>query len=315
MKHISCLNLSLILVLLAGCVLNSPLPDSTASNTQTPEIADATTKPRVTPMKVITKIPTVTATSTFTRSSAVTPTLTSTTTQTPTMTPPPTLEPDRAKETLEVLLVEPVDCEAPCFWGVVPGQTTLGEAKNIFDHLGLKESRATVNKKESYTVEYEFDPGPSIIVTLRVQDDLVKNLRIKISPEIYQAGILRAWLAYSPETLITRYGTPSRVEFWVGRSATSSGQYTIEMYFKAVDLIVQYFGYDIPVENETYRVCPLSDNFDLVSIWLGKNPVDPPLNKVSLEEASSMTLEEFAELMTGDTESACINLKYEAFSQ
>ncbi|MCI0564297.1 MAG: hypothetical protein MN733_37970, partial [Nitrososphaera sp.] len=121
--------------------------------------------------------------------------------------------------------------------------------------------------------------------------------------------IPRGWLAYSPERLIARYGMPSRVEI-----VTDTGPRTffaMTMYFDEFDLIVQYEGYGI-IATDT-RVCPLVEQFDSVRIWLGKDPERPPGVAVPLEVATSITTEEFAELLVGNPKDACINLKEEAF--
>jgi hypothetical protein len=44
---------------------------------------------------------------------------------------------------------------------------------------------------------------------------------------------------------------------------------------------------------------------------MGKNPVDPPLEAgaLPLKEATSITMEEFTELMTGDPDLACFTFR------
>jgi len=233
-------------------------------------------------------------------------------TQTATLTPPATLEPVQAKDSLQSLLQEP-DCLAPCFWGVIPGKTTLGEAKNIFTHLGLGlEHTNTRDNKDFYGVIYDFDNGLSVTPVLTIQNELVKSLRVDINPEKRQAGVPREWLAYSPETLINHYGRPSRVDFFVGRGAPSVS-YAMVLYFESADLIVEYGGYDVTFEKTSFRVCPLIDQQDNVSIWLGENPENPPGDAMPLEDASSITLEEFSKLMTGNSDEVCIYLKEEIF--
>ncbi len=276
-------------VVLSGCVSSNTMPTTTL-NTSMP----ASTTSAVTP--------------TWTK------TLTPASTRTPTLTPPPMLVPEQAEEIVRTLLREPVDCPAPCFWGIIPGQTTLGEAKNTFSHLGLQVNSTTHENKDFYGITYEVNNGLTIFVILTVQNDIVENLSVSIHPEKYQAGVPREWLAYSPETLISRYGIPSRVDFFVGMGAPDHS-YSIIMYFGPVDLIIQYGGYDITYDDEkaTFRICPLIDQSDLVGIWLGKDPEYPPGGAAPLEEVTSLTLEEFAELMRGNPEDACLDLKAEVF--
>jgi len=233
-------------------------------------------------------------------------------TQTATLTPPATLEPEQAQETIQGLLREPVDCDAPCFWGIVPGQTTLGEAVNIFTRLGLQTKKIRLDKKEFYSIDHDFDNGVSIGVNLTTQDKLVENLRIYITPEKQKAGVPRMWSAYSPETLIKRYGLPSRVGFAVDRGPHHAFEMVI--YFDSVDLIAEYSGHNILGGTvASPQVCPLTDQFDSVGIWMGKNPEYPPYEGIPLDKVTSMTMEEFSKLITGTSNNACFNLKGEAF--
>jgi len=202
-----------------------------------------------------------------------------------------------------------MDCESPCLWGIIPGKTTLNEAINIFVHLGLPIKSTTYEGKEFYGTQYEFDSGLSIIVTLTIQDEIVKNFRVDINPETQKVGVPREWLAYSPETLIRQYGLPSKVDFFLGRGPRTS--FTMYMYFDAADLIVEYHILDLRAR---LQVCPLIEQFHYVGIWMGKDPIYiPAADTVPLEKATSMTMEEFTELMIGTPNKACFNVKGEMF--
>lgn len=243
-----------------------------------------------------------------------TPTDTLQPTDTATLTPPPTLEPEQAEEAIRTLLQVPVDCSAPCFWGIIQGQTKLGEAKNIFTRLGLQlDGPRTISSYDYYEIIYDFDSGLSISPLLAVRNSIIKNITIYITPEKSQPGIPREWLAYSPETLTRRYGLPSEVVFFVGRAAPTPG-YSMVLYFDKVDLIIEYDGYDYTFDGSSFEICPLTNQWDNVRVWMGENPHNPPPSfGVPLQEATSLTMEEFSELMTGDPEKACFELKGEVF--
>ena len=223
------------------------------------------------------------------------------------------LEPEQAEETIQLLLQEPKDCKAPCFWGITPGKTSFAEARNIFASLRLyPQFTLAEGNRKFYAVDYDFDSGLSIDIILTIQDNIIENLNIIILPEKERAGIPRGWLAYSPETLITRYGEPSRVAFaldWGPRS-----YFEMDMYFEAVDLIVEYAGHDIiPRQKGSPQICSLTAQFNVVRLWMGEDSVNPPADAVPLEEATSMTVQEFAELMTGDQDKACFIVKGDVF--
>lgn len=249
-------------------------------------------------------LPPVSPTSTFT--------LTPHPTQTATLTPPATLEPKQAKDVIRALLQGLVDCVAPCFWGIIPGQTTLGETKNIFLKLGLNlEFMTTEANKKFYGATYDFDNGLRITPVLTTQDNIVRNIRIGIVPEAQKPGVLREWSAYSPETLINRYGPPAVVSFstdWGPRPF-----FDMIMYFESVDLIVEYSGYIVSGGIGFPHFCPLTDQFDSVHIWMGQDPQFPPFEGIPLEKATAMTIKEFSQLMTIPSNKACFDLKKEVF--
>lgn len=229
---------------------------------------------------------------------------TSTLTPTLTRTPLNTLEPKEAEEAIRTLLQEPVDCTAPCFWGIMPGQTTLEEAGDIFTHFGLQMSSGIFRGKEFSSTEYDFDSDSSISITLTIQDGIVDNISITIIPEKQEPGTRRGWSAYSPETLIERYGPPTRVDTFAD---WGPGPYfAIQMTYDDYDLIVEYDGDSIiPPRRGASLICPLAVQFDSVRIWLGENPAYPPGPGVPLDEVTSLTVDEFAQLMIGDPDDAC----------
>jgi hypothetical protein len=286
MKSTNCLSLLLVIALeVAGC--------APAGSTTIPTQVE-------TPVSSPTLFP-PTSTSTVTPSATVTPTL------------PPTLGPEQAKETIRTLLQEPVDCEAPCFWGIMPGQTTLDEATNIFVHLGLSlKFTATLDGKDFYAANYNLHDGIEVSPVIAIQNNSVKSLDVGIN-DTSEVGDPRKWTAYSPETLIQRYGSPSRVEFSLGRVDNPS--HTMILYFESVHMIILYIGraeYFLNNKN-TLKLCPLINKVDFIQFWMGDDPQYPPPVDVPLEKATSLTIEDFSKLMIGEPAKACFNLKEEAF--
>jgi hypothetical protein len=243
-------------------------------------------------------------------------------TPSPTMTWTPlyTLEPVLVRETLQPLIKEPMNCAVPCFWGIIPGKTSLDEAKTFFSKLGFTPFEGMDRNTPSsgmyfYTISYDSGSGYPSSVTLYASNNLVED--IVVNPRIPKPkeGSPREWIAYSPETLIKRYGEPSRVEFYVRSYGLAGSPPNIAvdmiMYFDTSDLIVHYSGGGMT----PHRFCPLTAPFDFVRLWMGQNPPDTPpsFGTVSLEKATSLTMEQFTQLMTGDPKKACFKLKEEMF--
>lgn len=240
----------------------------------------------------------------FTILPSLTPRTPATVTPIPTRTPVNTLEPKEATEAIRRLLQEPVDCSAPCFWGIVPGQTTLDEANSIFSHLGLQMATSTLKGNMFSGIHFTFDSGLSFRATLAYQDMVVKNIQIKITPEKQEVGAEREWTAYSLDTLIERYGRPSRVDFMADWGPGPF--FSMQIYFDGVDMIVQYAGDNIiPAEKGRSQICPLTTQFESVWIWMGKDPLYPPREGMPLEMATSLTLDEFTSLMENDPKAGC----------
>ena len=157
----------------------------------------------------------------------------------------------------------------------------------------------------------------SITIILTIRDETVTKLEVSISPENYRGpGIPRDLLAFSPERLVSQYGLPSNIGYGVFRIrdnvVVQRTWYGMVMKFEAVDLIVEYYSAEIfPVDS--YQTCPLTDRFDSVHLWFGEDPEHPPFEGVPSEEATSLTIEEFVNLVSQDPESACFDLKVELF--
>jgi hypothetical protein len=286
MKHLPWIYVFLIMALaLAGC-------ETYVSTSQPTPIMQLSPSAVVTP--TIAQVPT-----------EISPASTLTLTPIPTATPAllDTLEPDKAREMIKARLQGTADCAAPCFWGIIPGQTSLDEARNIFSYLGLQMT------KDFFEIDYDF---LSISLIFTIQNNIIENLRVRIHPEQQKPGTVREWSAYSQETLIKRYGIPTRVDLMQDWSPNSI--FAMIMYFDDVDLIVEYVGNDIMGRAKgSARVCPLTAQFELVRLWMGKNPVYPPGKGISIEKATSITIEEFSKLMAGDHDQACFIVNGDVF--
>jgi hypothetical protein len=242
----------------------------------------------------------------------VSPTFTVAPTETVTPTLPATFTPLEANERIRAYLQEPMECDAPCFWGIVPRQTTLVEATNIFASLGLQpEHTITQNNQEFYDTDYDGEKDLEISIILAIQDNIVKTLNVGIN-DTSEVVTPRKWSVYSPETLIDQYGIPSQVNFFLGR-VTPTPTHSMVLYFGNAELIVAYIGINLLKDSSQLEICPLTNDVDHIHIWMGDEPRHPPSPGVPLEEATSLTIKEFAELMAGDPKDACFNLKSEAF--
>ena len=294
MKPFSLSSLFLIIVFaVVGCTLISPTKPSTTAPTIPASILTArisATEPS-TPTEMV-RLP----------SDTPSPDIT--------LTPIDTLEPVQVKETLQPLIKEPMNCAVPCFWGIIPGKTHLDEVKILFNHLGFTPREG----KDFYSIAYKSDSGSGFSLIFYTSNNFIENIEVTQYITKQEEGSPREWIAYSPETLIKRYGSPSSVRFVVSSvglvgSVPNIGVNMI-MYFDTSDLIVEYSGNNMTPK----RFCPSTAPFDFVRLWMGPNPPDTPsFETVPLEKATSLTMEQFTQLMIGDSKKACFTVNGNSF--
>lgn len=284
-------------LLISSCVTNSSLPlptdQLTASTThlETPSVSP--TKPEATQ----TNVPT--------------PSLI------PTLTPPVTLEPEKAADEIKRLISEKPDCQAPCLWGIVPEQTTQGEAFNFFTGLGFPMTPGASNGVYSSTPGFD---NLWVKIKLYVQDQVVRGVWARLDLSNYDGPVKpRPWAGFSPDTVLLQYGKPSRVEFALYHptepgDATGKVWYEMVIWFDEKKVIADYFDGETRA-GSVVRVCPLTDRFGSVDIRIGENPNAPLPKKVLLENATSLTIDQFYELMIQKDGPKCLDLKLEAFPE
>ena len=315
MRSFSLLSLIMIpIILITGC---------TSSSTKAQPTQVTPTSAYSAPTSTSTAVPALTPTSANTNTHTPAPTITvKPSTFTPSVTATPTrvntLEPENVLATIQPLLEVPMNCEVPCFWGIIPGKTFIDEARTFFGALGFTPFEGTDQglEKSFYTIDYESDVGRDSSVTLIYNEyGLIENIIVR--PEItkQEEGNLREWIAFSPETLIKQYGSPSDVKFSLFWGSNKSTETTMTMYFNDADLVVHYIGSNLfPAENHSPLFCPLTAPLEHVRLWMGPDPLDlSTLEEVSMERATSLTMDQFTQLMLEDPQKACFTINGDLF--
>lgn len=201
--------LPLLVVLLTNCSSSPSMITRDLGSTQTPLTSST---PSVLPFQgstpeasdTVTPVPTVTAT----RSPQPKKTLPR---PTPTPTPFPTLsliDREASKTQVFALLENQGDCRLPCWWGLVPGKTTLEEARNRIEPLS-RCVRFTGDFQMTGLVEYfHLVPeqySPTGLVNTRLYFD---------HQRLYQIKILELdWPAHEISRFLHDYGAPDEIWF------------------------------------------------------------------------------------------------------
>jgi hypothetical protein len=240
---------------------------------------------------------------------------------TPTLTPPITLEPEQATNEILALLKTPLNCPFPCFWGITPKTTTLGEADNLFQHLGYSLNQSPVDKHIFTVSPYAQGlNGLSLHIELVDQNGLVNNLMARIFLGNYKgAATPRVWAAFSPENVLLQYGKPSNVTFALFYPTEPGfpegiAWYQMSVQYDQYPYAVVYFFAEVRDE-KSIHICPLSDKFDTVDIYFGFDPATYASKGIlgtPIEDVSSLNIDQFYPLMTKGKGSACFDLNADA---
>jgi hypothetical protein len=175
-----------------------------------------------------------------------------------------------------------------------------------------REGKDQYSNRYYYSIGYEDSINRDSNVTFLSSDFVVENIEITPAITKQKDGATREWSAYSPETLIRKYGQPSRVEFAIdwGPSITLS----MILFYDKLDFIVLYSGSGMfPGHPNSPRLCPLTAPFDFVSFFMGPESGNPPiLSSVPLEKATSLSVDQFTKLLLDNPRDACMTLNGDA---
>jgi hypothetical protein len=196
----------------------------------------------------------------FTVPASETPTVTPTSTPAKPTLPPTRLIPTPSLEQVEraFTLLEDANCQLPCYWGIVPGETTFEQAKVTFETLGavLLGSRTySFNDGEllqyTYTWNfYEATQQSSQLIDLYVFDDVIFRMEIHLRGQSFNQTFHKYWGKYSITNLLEEYSVPDAVYV---DPESDGGNDTWAIYQKQ-GIYIGSLG--IGIERDDNLVCP-----------------------------------------------------------
>lgn len=191
MKSIRVIIINIVFgIQLTGCLSGSLIPNPTLTVSET-----------VTPLQLLTKTP----------ASTITPT--DTPVPTASWTPLPTIPPSEFPDRLLDLMDSNAGCELPCWWGIVPGETTTAEALYFLTQfpmaIGELRTQEVFYKGESHNTSafgFSIDIPSKLMGTIDVfsSDETVVSILVHL--EQYRKN-------YQLEQLLKSFGKPSEVYF------------------------------------------------------------------------------------------------------
>ena len=259
------------LVVLLGCILflvgcNPVEMQASKTAADFPSPSQTNTMTRTT-TPFLTTTPTLTATIEPSSTKTKSPTLT------PSWTPRPTLPLDEAIETVQELIRTNGGCEFPCWWGLVPGETTWWEAEAFLKPLAYSTFRWRDPPKGriGYTFSLPLTEEPNWYNDLEVK--LLYDAETKI------IEIIRSGLRQSFQPFIEQLGVPTEIYIYAYDVYGTAGYYQIYFYYPYLGVMVLIVGEsDIERRNgEDFNIIcqDLMQKYDRVvgfTFWSPENP-------------------------------------------
>lgn len=233
-----------------------------------------------------------------------------------------TVSESEATQNLVDLLENNGDCDLPCFWGIVPGKTSVDRIVDNFVHRGFSYGNANPDdNKVSFRSESDQYNG-YIIVTFE-ESGLVQMVEVDGGTTEITEGQNKAWGWYSIQEILKRHGKPDKVfilhPYRYDRDVPAS--YNLYMLYESLGFLIRYHG---PVEYlddpGMVQACPSITKTDVINLLLYQTqeqldaikfvlpeedipfemPGDNVYNAIQWESATGLTLDDFYDLFTKD---------------
>lgn len=223
-----------------------------------------------------------------------------------TLTPLPTLAADELEAAVAELLANPMNCDVPCWWGAVPGTTKIEEIKHFLSPYNFD------------IVEYEVE-GQTY---LRVGIGYVKerNDFEEIIVYGFSDSVLTGVTAYTPSIadILTKFGQPDEIWLSTGITPVPIPVRLNLVYYQegmAVGYVVDGF-----VENHMFNGCFAAEEKGSLRLILPHSATsyeafptifEDDRRYLPLEEATSLTMEDFMQRFSDPSQPQCIETPIE----
>lgn len=152
---------------------------------------------------------------------------------------------------LAELLSSNYGCELPCWWGVVPGESTIESIKMFFDRpLFDWISPTTVVAMDSNT-------ETSVVLEFQLDGSLIKMVHVGGRGE--GNGYLQEWQNYSLPTILSRYEVPSNVYIYYPwrPDPFTPPLYHLFLFYEDLGIEIDYAGLSSEINSDgTSTACP-----------------------------------------------------------
>jgi hypothetical protein len=227
-----------------------------------------------------------------------------------TRTPLPTLSPEEREKLLAELLQTNGNCSRPCFWGIIPSTSDFDDSVAFLKSLGRKGLEGIKDSIHYYNVTYNYKDELSIGLAFQEHNGNVENINAGLG--ISQGSKISnlEWSAYQPDNVIKTYGTPSSIKIGLGEGPDGRISYQLLLTYDAAKLYLLYDPTDVVIlPAPVLHTCPLAEHgISKLDMWLGKAPEDLSKGMKDIEEVSSLTIDDFSNLVIHKKERACFDI-------
>ena len=202
-------------------------------------------------------------------------------------------------------------CSGFCFWGITPGVTNFDMAISFLKTL---KDKALVETDDQFRIGYQFK-REKITISLRLTSlsGKVQNIHITVDG-LYDPDVIgKDWLAFKPDSFLKSYGPPEKVNIIMYEGP--EGRIGYEMVLIYDQMFIRYSGNQfINKTQSVLHVCPLADqNIERFELWLGQYDEKTRDDGKELSRVTSLTSENFYQILVGDPSNACFDLDYNNF--
>lgn len=232
----------------------------------------------------------------------------------PTLSPIATLNPDVAQLKIVQLMATNDECGKNCFWGITPGTTTFDNA--VLSLSTLRQINLLKNKDGTfqYNSSFEYKKGDiALSIIFSDSDNEIQSLWVLAVGLESQHVTGKDWLAFRPDQFLKVNGVPKQIN--IAMYEEQGGEVSYEMMFLYDQTYIKYSGNQIIIKPQAkMHVCPLRDqNVKRFELILGQYDHGKWGDGIDLTQISSISTDQFYQIMVGDPTNACFDLDYNKY--
>lgn len=183
------------------------------------------------------------------------------------LTPVPTLGISESKTLMLSLYENNGDCKLPCWWGIVPGESTWNDTQNFLSSFAERISSPFASdffgQVKDYTIHFPFDTqsGNRLSLRILVQDDLIKLISASVNEDIERANNSTKYFMHS---ILAEYGAPDQVFLYTQpHTPESIFPFSVILFYRNQRFALIYIEEGDPI-NDQMRAC-FKNNLDILS--------------------------------------------------